>query len=94
MTATVSSVNGSASAVTLVTANSRRKALYVYNDSTAALYLKLGTAASTTSFTVKIETGGFYELPTMDAPNSHIYEGVVTGIWASATGAARITEVE
>lgn len=59
----------------------------VVNDSTAILYLKFGTTASTTSYTVQIPAGGYFEFP---LPT---YPGVVHGIWSSATGSARTTEV-
>jgi len=85
-TSSVTSVSGSASSVQLLAANTTRKGGTLYNDSTAILYLKLGTTASTTSFTVRILSNGYYELPIS-------YTGRIDGIWASATGAARITEL-
>lgn len=81
-----SSVAGSASSVTLLAANSDRLGATIYNDSTAALYVKLGATASTSSFTVKMASDGYFEVP-------YGYTGVIDGIWASATGNARITEV-
>lgn len=87
-TATLSSVAGSASSQTLLAANAARLNASFYNDSTAILYLKFGTTASSTSFTVKIQPEGYYELT---RPN--IYTGRIDGIWASAAGAARVTEM-
>lgn len=85
--ATVTSVADSASNQTLAAANAFRQAASVYNDSTAALYLKLGATASATSFSVLIPPGGYYEVPAG-------YVGQIDGVWASdASGAARITEV-
>lgn len=86
--ATVSSVAGSASAVTLLAANANRVAASIFNDSTAILYVKLGSSASTSSFTERLVPYASYELM------KPIYVGEVTGIWASATGNARITEEE
>lgn len=86
--ATVSSVAVSATSVALFTAGPAW-ARYVFNDSTAVLYLKYGTGASTTSHTVQIPAGGFFEFP----GGSVFYRGDVEGIWSSATGAARCTEV-
>jgi hypothetical protein len=57
----------------------------VYNDSTAVLYLKFGATATTTSYTVQIAAGGYYEFP------QPLYAGQVDGIWASANGSARLT---
>lgn len=83
--ATVSSVNGSASSVTLLSANSSRKGFKIFNDSTAILYIKYGATASTSSFTVRLTPYGIHE--------GSVYTGIIDGIWASATGAARITEL-
>lgn len=88
---TVTSVNDSATSVTLCASNAFRVALYVFNDSDQILYLKLGATASLTSFTTKVLPQGFYELPDVAG---FIYVGVVDGIWAAnSTGAARITEL-
>ena len=81
-TATVAS---SASSTALFTANEQDNGRTVYNDSTAVLYLKFGTTASTTDYTVQIAGGGFYEFPYPP------YVGEVDGIWASAAGNARLT---
>lgn len=89
---TVTSVNSSATSVTLLAANPRRTAASIYNDSSAVLYLKLGATASTSSYSIQIAAGGYYELPATNRAISGVYAGVVDGIWASAIGAARITE--
>lgn len=57
----------------------------VWNDSTATLYLKFGATASTSSFTVKLAPGAYYEFP------QPFYVGQVDGIWDSANGFARLT---
>lgn len=86
--ATPTSVAASATPVTLFAANALRAGGAVYNDSASALYLLLGAGASTTQFTYKLDpTGGYYELP------SPIYRGIVSGVWDTATGAARCTEL-
>ena len=81
-----SSVAGSATNVTLLASNANRLGATIYNDSTAVLYLKLGATASTTSFTQKMQPDGYYEVP-------FGYTGIIDGLWASATGNARITEL-
>jgi hypothetical protein len=86
--ASVTSVAGSASVVTLLAANLGRRASYFFNDSTAVLFLKFGSAASVTSYTVQVQPGGYYE-----APSSPPYQGIITGIWSAAAGAVRITEM-
>ena len=92
--ATVSSVSGSATVVDLFTAiglgatsGSDALARTIHNDSTATLYVKYGATATTSDFTVKIPADGYYEVP---AP---VYDGLITGIWSSATGSARLTQV-
>jgi hypothetical protein len=86
-TSTVTSVSASASSTTILAANNvRRYNAAIYNDSTATLYLKLGATASVTSFTVRMEAYSYYEVP-------GDYTGVIDGIWSSATGAARVTEL-
>ena len=86
-TATLTNVNDSASSVTLLSANSARKGATIHNDSTAILYVKFGTTASTTSYTVKMVADAYYEVP-------FDYTGRIDGIWASdASGAARVTEI-
>ena len=84
-TAGVTSVNSSASSVMLLSANVGRQGAGIFNDSTAALYVKLGATASTTSFTAKIAAGAYFEVP-------YGYVGRIDGIWESANGAARVTE--
>jgi hypothetical protein len=91
-TATLANVAGSASSVTLQAANTLRKGLVIVNDSTAILYVKFGSAASTTSFTYFL-AGSVGGVPaTLELP-AVVYNGIVTGIWASATGNARVTEL-
>lgn len=85
-TATVTSVASSASNVTLLSANAARLGVSIYNDSTQVLYIKLGTTASSTSFTVQLTSNGVYEVP-------FNYTGRIDGIWVSANGNARITEL-
>lgn len=86
--ATLSNVAGSASNVTLLAANSSRRGAIIFNDSTAALYIKFGSTASTSSFTYKVFPAGTWEM----SPGI-VYTGIIDGIWDSATGNARVTEL-
>ena len=87
-TSAVTSVAAAAADTTLLVLNATRKGASIFNDSpTATLYLKLGTAASLTSFTTKVGPGGFYEVP------SPVYTGAINGIWDAAVGNARVTEI-
>lgn len=90
-TATLANVAGSATSVTLIAANSARIGATITNDSSALLYIKFGTTASTTSYTVVLAGAAsapfsYYEVPAG-------YTGRIDGIWASATGNARTTEI-
>lgn len=87
--ATVGSVSASATSVTLQAANVGRVGLIIYNDSASSVYVKYGSSASATSFTYKLGPGGTLEC----GPAGFIYTDIVTGIWDSATGAARVTEL-
>lgn len=84
-TATLGNVAASATSVTLQASNSARRAVLIYNDSESSLYVKYGATASATSFTHKL--GPF------EALREELYSGVIDGIWDSATGSARCTEL-
>jgi len=73
---------------TLLSPSGGRQGVTIYNDADKDLYVSLGpTAASLTSFTLKIAPGGYYEVP-------FNFRGEIRGIWASSpTGAARISEI-
>lgn len=87
-TSTPTTVAASASSVTVLAANTARRFASVYNDSSSVLYLLLqtGGTASSTVFTIAMAAGSYYEVP-------EAYTGALIGIWVSATGNARITEI-
>lgn len=91
-TATCTNVAASATSVALFAAVEPNLAdiRTIDNDSAAVLYVKYGTAATTSSYTVKMLPGAHYEFPR--GRGGEIYTGVVHGIWSSATGSARVTE--
>lgn len=80
------SVDSSTSTVTLAAQNSNRRGLRVYNNSSAALYVKEGSGCTNTDFDTIIPAATEW---IMDKP---IYIGIVTGVWASANGNAKVTE--
>ena len=84
---TLSNVPASASSTSILASNSSRLGATVVNDSTATLYLKYGTTASTTSYSYQVPPGATWE---MAFPP---YTGAIDGIWSSATGNARVTEL-
>lgn len=84
-TAAVTSVNDTATSTTLIAANTSAKERVIQNDSTSTLYVKFGTTASATDYTVKLAT---------DDVMITQYRGRIDGIWSSdASGAAKITEL-
>ena len=85
-TATRSNVAGSTSTVTVLAANASRLGATVYNDSSAVMFLALGSLASTTSYTTKLSREAYYEVP-------FGYTGIITAVWQAATGNARVTEL-
>lgn len=89
-TGTKSNVSAAAASTSILASNANRRGAVFYNDSTAILYLDLsGGTASLTSFSIAMGGGGYFELP--DGKHG-VYTGAITGIWASATGAVRVTE--
>lgn len=87
--ASTSSTADTTTSSTLLASNSNRLGATVVNDSSASLYLLLGTGtASATNYTIKLGTDDYYEVP-------FNYTGRLTGAWASdpGDGAARVTEI-
>lgn len=85
-TGTQTSVSSSATDVTVLASNSLRLGGSVYNDSTVTLYVLCASGTSSTSlYTVQIAPNSYFEIP-------FNYTGVLKGLWASATGNARVTE--
>ena len=88
MQSAVTSVSASASNVTLLEEDPQRKGFFLFNDSSNNCYVKFGTTASTTSFTIKMAAGSFYEI---EYPN---YRGQIDAIWDGTNGAMRVTEIK
>jgi hypothetical protein len=86
-TATLTDVASSASSVQILASTAGRRMAIFFNDSTQILYLKFGTTASTSSYTAQIGPKGYYELPLP------VYTGRIDGIWTSANGNLRVTEL-
>lgn len=81
------SVGSSTSSQQLFAARDAPRLRLVFNDSTSTLFVKYGTGASTSAFTVKVAPGGYYEFPVP------VFRGVVSGVWDTVNGNARMTEV-
>lgn len=82
----VANVTMTGSSVTLAASNTDRKGLYIFNYSGGTIHVKLGTTASSTSFTVEMVDNAYYELP------QPIYTGIVTAIGTS--GDVSVTEID
>lgn len=81
-----SSVSVTTSNLTVLASNSSRKGATIYNESGAIAYVKLGATASTTSYTIQIIIGAYYEVP-------YGYTGIIDGITSSGTAVLRISEL-
>lgn len=87
VTGTPTSVASANSSTVLLASNNARLGATVYNDSTAVLYLLLGSGtASNSVYTAQLAAGAYYEVP-------FGFCGQLTGIWASVNGNARVTEL-
>jgi hypothetical protein len=82
----VTSVSAAVSDTQLLAPNVKRLGASVFNDSIATMYLKLGSGASSTSFTIALGRYEYYEVP-------FGFTGRVNGYWSAATGSARVTEL-
>lgn len=84
----VSSVTSAATNTVLLASNASRRQAVLYNDCDKAVYVKLGTTASNTSFSYRLQPNQTLELPTP------VYTGAIDGIWdSSPTGSMRVTEI-
>ena len=86
--AVVRRVPASVAAVTLAVANFHRGGVIIHNDSTAVLFVKLGSGASSTDFTYRLATQA-----SLEHRAGRVYRGPITGAWESATGFAQVTEL-
>lgn len=86
-TATLTTVASSATSVSLLAANPARRRFVVVNESSKTLFIAFAATATLTAYTVSVAGGMVYEGVLND------YTGVVSGIWSTANGNARITEI-
>jgi len=85
-TGTITRVNAAAASTLILASNANRLGASIFNDSDAIAYVACAASASTSLFTLKmLPNTGPYELP-------FHYTGDVYATWASATGAAVMTE--
>lgn len=86
-TSTNSSVPFSLTNVNLLASNLNRLGATIYNESSSGyVYIKLGSTASTSSYTTRLLPLDYYEVP-------YGYTGQIDAIWTSANGTLRIDEL-
>lgn len=83
-----SSIAASATTVQLLPANDERNAVWIFNNSSSELYVKVGPSASLADFSFKMLSGTFQQLQP-PCPRSEL-----TGIWAVAVGNAKVTSID
>lgn len=82
----VYAVLSSLTSISIMNANQNRKGGTIYNNAGTPVFVKLGTAATTSVYTLAMQSNDYYELP-------FGYVGVVAGISASNAGIINVTEV-
>lgn len=89
--AAISTPAGSGTSITLLAANPGRNGYSICNESLAIMYMAKAATASATAYSIVFP-------PTSTTATCYvemgvgIYKGVISGIWASANGNARVTE--
>lgn len=84
----VTSIARSTLSLVFLASNSKRRGASIVNDSNGRLFVKLGSVASPSDYTVKLNPHAFWEL------NDPAYTGPISGVWSSVgSGFARITEI-
>ncbi len=88
--ATTTTVNDTNSSTTLLASNTSRIGWAITNTSSAVLYVKFGSTASSTSFAKRL----VQYADCGQGPLDGLYTGIITGIWATdpGDGVAVITE--
>lgn len=85
--ATISTVAGSATSVTLLASNANRRKVYLTNESLSVARIAFGSAASATNYTIVLLANQTYVI---EYP---CYTGAMNVIWDLAVGNMRVTEV-
>jgi len=85
-TGTTTTASVTNSNTTVLASNDSRRGATIYNEGSVDCYVKLGSTASATSYTLKMITDGYYEVP-------FGYTGIITGITASGTATLRVSEL-
>jgi len=81
-----SSVSVLTSNTSILATNAARLGATIYNESGATCFIKLGATASTTSYSIQMVVGSYYEVP-------FNYTGAIDGITLAITAILRVTEL-
>jgi len=85
--AALTSISASVTSVVIVSANSLRIGLKLFNNSSSISYVSFGATSSSSAFTIRMGQFSYYD---METP---VYNDVVSAIWVSATGSIVATEL-
>jgi len=86
-TATVTTASSIVSSQQLLGVNTNRLGAVFFNDSPSTTYILFGSGSQFTQWSYRLFANAVLEM------NSPIYTGIVSAIWATATGVMRITEL-
>lgn len=79
-------VTASTIADVVLAANGGRRTTVLYNEGAANVFIKLGTGATQTSYTVKLGSGGSFIIP-------EGYTGVISAVFSTNTGNMQISDL-
>lgn len=86
-TGTVTSVAMSTVVATILASNPSRLGASIWNNGSAAVFVRLSAGATTALFTVRLSNNSFYELA------FPAYTGIITGITSAGTATVLATEL-
>jgi hypothetical protein len=87
-TSTVTAIPAAVSNTQIVAASASRLGVMIYNDSTAAMYLRYGSGTpSASDYSTQLQPGALLIVPDRSSRLE------MRAIWAAANGNARVTEV-
>ena len=85
--ATLSNITSSTSSQLIFSSSVNRKGFIFYNDSTSNCYIAFASTASSSAFTILLNSGMTYQNEAI------IYTGSISVVWATANGFLRVTEL-
>lgn len=84
---TLSNVVSSQTSQVMLSANPLRKGFTIFNDSTSIAYIAYAATSSSSGYTFPLQASAYYESEAL------CYQGVISIIWVTANGNARVTEL-